>query len=87
MVVVLTNSTREGVIVAADRMRKAVTKVGENALIDLEMSVGIALYPDHGKTADELLKMADRALYIAKKGGGKVHVGEEEYVLDEKQLR
>lgn len=87
MVVVLTNSTREGVIVAADRMRKAVTKVGENALVDLEMSVGIALYPDHGKTADELLKMADRALYIAKKGGGKVHVGEEEYVLDEKTVK
>ena len=85
--VVLTNSTREGVIVAADRMRKAVTKVGESALIDLEMSVGIALYPDHGKTADELLKMADRALYIAKKGGGKIHVGEEEYVLDEKTVK
>lgn len=85
--IVLTNSTREGIIVAADRMRKAVSKVGQSAHVDLEISAGIALYPDHGKTADKLLKMADRALFIAKKGGGKIHVGEEEYVLDENAVK
>ena len=87
IVVVLTNTTREGVIVAADRMIKAVSKVGQSALVDLDMSVGIALYPDHGKTADELLKMADRALFISKNGGGKIHVGEEEYALDENAVK
>lgn len=32
-------------------------------------SIGIALYPDHGKSAAELLKFADTAMYQAKSGG------------------
>jgi diguanylate cyclase (GGDEF)-like protein len=32
-------------------------------------SVGIALYPDHGQTAEDLLKHADAAMYAAKQGG------------------
>lgn len=87
IVVVLTNTTREGVIVAADRMIKAVGRIGQGVQVDLQMSIGVALYPDHGKTADELLKMADRALFIAKNGGGKIHVGEEEYLLDENAVK
>jgi diguanylate cyclase (GGDEF)-like protein len=33
-------------------------------------SVGIALYPEHGRTPDELLRHADRAMYRAKSLGG-----------------
>jgi diguanylate cyclase (GGDEF)-like protein/PAS domain S-box-containing protein len=32
-------------------------------------SVGIALYPDHGSTTDELVKHADSAMYLAKTHG------------------
>lgn len=32
-------------------------------------SQGIAVYPDHGRTAEELREMADRALYTAKERG------------------
>jgi diguanylate cyclase (GGDEF)-like protein len=32
-------------------------------------SIGIALYPDHGETADELLQRADKAMYRAKQNG------------------
>ena len=87
IVVVLANTTRDGVLIAAERIRKGVHRVGEKAIIDLDMSVGIALYPDHGASADELLRMADRALYIAQKGGGKIHVGEEEYRIDENSIK
>ncbi|MEK9842940.1 diguanylate cyclase domain-containing protein [Thalassospira sp.] len=32
-------------------------------------SIGIALYPDHGETVDELIAAADDAMYAAKKSG------------------
>jgi len=32
-------------------------------------SIGIALFPDHGATAAELIKMADKAMYQVKKSG------------------
>ena len=33
------------------------------------LSLGVAVYPEHGSTTDELLKAADTALYRAKRGG------------------
>jgi diguanylate cyclase (GGDEF)-like protein/PAS domain S-box-containing protein len=33
-------------------------------------SVGVAVYPTHGDSADELLRQADTAMYAAKGGGG-----------------
>lgn len=37
--------------------------------LDISTSVGIAVYPDHGETADELLNRADVAMYHAKRSG------------------
>ncbi|RST71838.1 bifunctional diguanylate cyclase/phosphodiesterase [Siminovitchia acidinfaciens] len=37
--------------------------------IFLSCSIGIALYPDHGRSADEILKRADTALYTVKERG------------------
>lgn len=36
----------------------------------LTTSMGIALYPDHGKVIDELLRNADSAMYVSKELGG-----------------
>ena len=47
---------------------EAVLQFGEFRL-QTTLSVGIAIYPDHGKSVDELLQSADRALYLAKRGG------------------
>ena len=33
------------------------------------ISVGVAIFPEHGKTSDELIRAADTALYMAKKAG------------------
>ena len=33
-------------------------------------SIGIALYPDHGDDARQLLRHADEAMYFEKKNGG-----------------
>ena len=37
--------------------------------LDLSVSVGAALYDTHGKTYEELLESADKAMYCAKKNG------------------
>lgn len=86
VVVVLEYETREGLLIAADRMRAGVRKIGESMGQPLDLSIGVAVYPEHGRSVDDLIRLADRALYIAKKGGGKVHIGEEEYHLDDQAV-
>jgi diguanylate cyclase (GGDEF)-like protein len=33
------------------------------------LSIGVAIFPDHGDSAEEVIRSADAALYLAKKGG------------------
>ena len=87
IVVALANTTREGVSIATERIRKGVRRVGEKALIDLDLSIWVALFPEHGTHSNDLLRLADRALHISKKSGEKIHVGEEEYHIDEKSVK
>ncbi|MGH7273254.1 MAG: diguanylate cyclase, partial [Nitrospiria bacterium] len=87
MVVVLADTTREGVLIAGERIRKGVRTVSEQAQLNLDLSIGVAMYPEHGTSVDALIRLADRALYIAKKGGDKIHIGEEEYQLDEHSIK
>ncbi len=53
---------------------KLLTAVGapldvEGASISVTPSIGVAMYPEHGQTAAELIKHADTAMYRAKSGG------------------
>src|SRR6185295_13299801 len=78
IVVILSKSSREGGLVAAERIREGVLGAAERVGLELDVSIGIALYPDHGRDEDELVRVADRALYAAKKSGERVRVGEYE---------
>jgi len=87
IVVILPETSRDVVLVVADRIRAGIRKIsGENRL-NLDLSIGVAIYPEHAGSIDELIRLADRALYIAKKGGDKVHIGEEEYDLSENSIK
>lgn len=39
------------------------------AVLQATLSVGVAAFPDHGHSVDELLRAADTALYLAKRAG------------------
>ena len=50
-------------------LRAATTVHDGQPLPPVTASIGIAVFPDHGKRAEELLLKADQALYEAKSGG------------------
>ncbi|AXS83763.1 diguanylate cyclase domain-containing protein [Marinobacter sp. Arc7-DN-1] len=52
----------------ADKIREAAAEpmvIGGHE-VSLQLSIGVSVYPDNGETADELLKLADRAMYRLK---------------------
>jgi diguanylate cyclase (GGDEF)-like protein len=73
-VVLLSRSDKVGAYLAADRLREAVEKEPFPAREKqpqgkITLSMGIASYPEHGTTLDELLDNSDKTLYMAKKAG------------------
>jgi diguanylate cyclase (GGDEF)-like protein len=57
---------------AAEQVLKVLTPavVVEDLNIDLQASVGVALFPDHGQDVDSLVQKADVAMYQAKAAAG-----------------
>lgn len=43
--------------------------LNESVSVTLSASIGVALFPDDGETADELMRSADQAMYAAKRAG------------------
>ena len=86
-VVVLPKSSREGALIVAKRIRQAVLDTASRFELQFDASIGLALYPEHGRDEDELMRVADKALYIAKRHGEKTQVGEEEYRLNSDSIR
>ena len=70
---VLTDSSVEGAQKRAESLREQVKKMSVEyagqILGAVTISMGIALYPDHGNTMSEVLSSADQALYRAKREG------------------
>lgn len=87
VVIVLPDANREGCLIVADRIRTGIQKIGEEVNEVLDISIGISLYPEHGNNAFELIRVSERALNIAKRGGENVHIGEEEYHIDERSVK
>jgi diguanylate cyclase (GGDEF)-like protein len=82
--VLLPNQTAGRAKIAAERLAEAVEQVADPAGGALRVTIGVVACPQHAVTADELLELADSALYRAKAAGDRVAVGgPEEPELDE----
>jgi len=65
----------EDAATVAERIRACLAQsftLGDNELFTTT-SIGIAIYPEDGETAEELLKNADLAMYYSKRGGGNTY--------------
>lgn len=83
ILVLLSPTERGGALTVAQRIREEVKAVTLAAEYPVDVSIGISLYPEHATDAEEMIRLADKALYIAKKSGEKTHIGEEELPLGE----
>jgi diguanylate cyclase (GGDEF)-like protein len=72
-VVILPNATLEQARLRAEKLREGTKRlhvtVRQQLLGEVTISIGVASFPTHGKTIEELLAAADRALYQAKANG------------------
>ncbi len=73
-VVLLPDTGLQACILVAERIRNAVARSSvplgpDRPSSQLTVSLGIAVYPDHGQTLEELLLASDKALYESKRAG------------------
>jgi diguanylate cyclase (GGDEF)-like protein len=70
---VLTDSTFDGAIQRSEILRKQIKQLSVEyagqLLGAISASMGVASFPDHGKTMGDVLRAADQALYCAKREG------------------
>jgi diguanylate cyclase (GGDEF)-like protein/PAS domain S-box-containing protein len=71
--IILPESSAQDAVVRADALRAEVKTLRlqykKQTLGPLSLSVGVAAFPEHALTSDELLKIADRCLYESKARG------------------
>ncbi|WP_299668306.1 diguanylate cyclase [uncultured Ruegeria sp.] len=77
---ILPDNTPDEAMTRAEQLRQAVEAIsvryGEKSLPRITISVGVAHYPTHGVMPQDLMRVADDALYAAKdKGRNQVQVG------------
>jgi len=71
--IILPESLAQHAASRANSLRAEVKKLGLQhrgvSLAAVTLSVGVATFPEHGSNSDDLLRMADKALYQSKSGG------------------
>jgi diguanylate cyclase (GGDEF)-like protein len=78
---VLQEASLEDATTRANQLREEISKLKftwkESALKHITISLGVSSFPEHGEAAEELISIADEALYLAKEAGrNRVEVGE-----------
>ncbi len=92
-VVILPNTDRVGAFLAADRLRETVESepfIGSEKQPSghLTLSLGLASFPEHGASGENILEHADKALYLAKeKGRNRVVIFGEDQAAEDGQKK
>jgi diguanylate cyclase (GGDEF)-like protein/PAS domain S-box-containing protein len=71
-VIIMPSAHREEALKRAEQWRKLFEStqiISKNATLSATLSAGVATFPDHGVTDDEIWRAADDALYAAKSAG------------------
>jgi diguanylate cyclase (GGDEF)-like protein len=71
--ILLPNTTKAAAAAVAERIRRAVERmplVSDGTMASVTLSLGVAGYPDDGKSPDALVDAVDRSMYRVKEGGG-----------------
>ncbi|MEO8462577.1 MAG: GAF domain-containing protein [Chloroflexota bacterium] len=74
--VLLSGTDADHAGLVAERIRSAIARIGASTPelaskgIAVDASAGVATFPDDGVSPDEILLAADRACFVAKRGGG-----------------
>ena len=72
-ILILSPSTADGAMLRAEAIRAGAARLavvqGKRALGAISLSLGVAMFPDHGADLQGIVKAADLALYEAKRGG------------------
>ena len=60
----------------AQRIRESISRpfTMDDVTVTIDVSIGIALYPDDGTHIDPLIQAADSAMYVAKRTGTRIEV-------------
>ena len=82
---ILPDTEPVGAAAVADRIRKTVKRyeldMGEDGQVDfVRLSIGIAGYPENGRSVNDVIAAADHAVYDAKEKGGNTVTISREYV-------
>jgi len=68
-VVILPQCGRENALKVAERLREAIATAPIPNAGQITASLGYATYPSAAKSKEDLIEMADRAMYLAKAAG------------------
>ena len=84
-VIVCPHTSLSQAVTLARRILKTIAKqpfTSNGIEIPFGLSMGVASWPDHGDTVFDVIRMADRAMYFAKRrGGGRIHSAADLYPL------
>jgi diguanylate cyclase (GGDEF)-like protein len=67
--VLLAGTDRAGALALAEKLRASIEQASIPGVGGVSASLGVAVYPDDAVDTEQLVRQADRALYVAKKRG------------------
>jgi diguanylate cyclase (GGDEF)-like protein len=68
-IVLLPDTDRSGALILAEKLRTAIASAEVAGVGSVSASLGVAVMPDDAGDPEQLLRKADRALYVAKSAG------------------